>query len=153
MFSDRRDDGSDVSEDLRTLEGTESSRDLHAQLHHTQVPFGLIVGEGDCEIRKEPQDVIAVVTQADEQVMAWPLGFSTSGAGFLGQRRLTFVEGKPLGEGRHVSGKYTLVNRRGKFDLASALSSTLELIGAVEQQAHRTRPRLLFDLFDTLEFA
>jgi hypothetical protein len=63
VFSDRRDDGSDVSEDLRALEGAESSRDFHAQLHHAQVPFGLIVGEGNCQVRKEPQDVIAAVSK------------------------------------------------------------------------------------------
>ena len=46
MFSDRRNDGLNISEDLRTLEGSEGSRDFHVQLHHAQVPFGLIVGEG-----------------------------------------------------------------------------------------------------------
>ena len=74
MLSGRRDDRPDVGEDLRTLEGAEGSRDFHAHLHHAQVPLGLIVGEGDCEVRKEPQDVIAVVTQADDQVVAWKVG-------------------------------------------------------------------------------
>ncbi len=49
-FSGRGDDGPDVGEDLRTLEGAEGSRDFHAHLHHAQVPLGLIVGEGDCEV-------------------------------------------------------------------------------------------------------
>jgi hypothetical protein len=121
VFSDRRDDGPNISEDLRALGGVESSRDLHAQLHHAQVPFGLIVGKGDCEVLEEPLDVIAVVTQADKQVMAWPPGFSTSGAGFLGQRRLTFVVVEALGEDRHVFGEDAVVNRRGEFGLASHL--------------------------------
>jgi hypothetical protein len=55
VFSDRQNYGPNISEDLRTLEGAESPRDLHAQLHHTHVPVGLIVGEGNCEVRKEPQ--------------------------------------------------------------------------------------------------
>ena len=63
------------------------------------------------------------------------------------------MEGEALGEDRHVFGDDTLVNRRGEFGLASPLSRVLELIGAVEQHAHRARPRLLFDLFDGLEFA
>ncbi len=96
MFSDRRNDGSNVSEDLRALEGAESSQDLHAQLHHAQVPFGLIVGKGDCEVRKEPQDVIAVVTQADDQVMAWPPGFSASRARASSQWVLSLMEGETL---------------------------------------------------------
>ena len=29
---------------------------------HAQVLFGLVVGEGDCEVGDEPQDIIAVVT-------------------------------------------------------------------------------------------
>ena len=110
MFSDRRDDGSDVSEDLRALGGAESSRDLHAQLHHAQVPFGLIVGKGNCEVRKEPQDVIAVVTQADEQVMAWPLGFAASRAGASSQWVLSLMEGEALGEDRPVFDDDALIN-------------------------------------------
>lgn len=62
MFSGRRDDGPDVGEDLRPLERSEGTRDFHAQLHHAQVLFGLVVGEWDREVGDEPQDVIAVVT-------------------------------------------------------------------------------------------
>ena len=153
MFSGRRDDGPEVCEDLRTLEGAERSRDFHANLHHAQVLFGLIVGEGDREVGDEPQDVIAVVTQSQEQVMAWPSGFSAAGAGAFGQRGLTFVEGEPPGEDRHVSGDDTLANRFREFGLALILSLTPELIGAVEYRAHLCRPRLLLDLFDCLEFA
>ena len=110
MFSDRRDDGSDVSEDLRALKGAEGSRDLHAQLHHAQVPFGLIVGEGNCEVRKESKDVIAVVAQADQKIVAWPLGFSTSRAGSSSQWVLSFVEGQPFSEDRHVFDDDALIN-------------------------------------------
>lgn len=58
MFSGRRDDGPNVGESLRSLEG---ARDFHAQ-----VLFGLVVGEWDREVDDEPQDIIAVVTQAQE---------------------------------------------------------------------------------------
>ena len=91
------------------------ARDFHAQ-----VLFGLIVCEGDREVCDEPQDVIAVVTQA--QVVAWPLGFSTAGAGAFGQRGLAFVEGKPLVEDLHVFGNDILANRFGEFGLALVLS-------------------------------
>ena len=94
MFSDRRNDGPNISEDLRTLECAEGSRDLHAQLHHAQVPFGLIVGEGNCEVRKEPQDVITVVAQADQKVVAWPLGFSASRTRASNQWVLSLMEGE-----------------------------------------------------------
>ena len=153
MFSGRRDDGPDVGEDLRTLKCAEGARDVHAQLHHAQVLFGLIVGEGDCEVGDEPQDVIAVVTQTDEQVVPWPPGFSAAGAGAFGQRWLAFVEGEPLGEDRHVSGDDTPANRFREFGLALILSRAPELIGAMKHRAHLRRPRLFFDLFDGLEFA
>ncbi len=99
MFSDRRNDGSNVSEDLRTLEGAEGSRDLHAQLHHAQVLFGLIVGEVNCEVLTEPQDVISVVAQADQKIVAWPLGFSALSAGASSQRGLSLMC-SPTGEAR-----------------------------------------------------
>lgn len=63
--------------------------------------FGLVVGEWDREVCDEPQDFIAVITQAEEQVVAWPPDFSAAGAGAFGQRGLAFVEGGPLGEDRH----------------------------------------------------
>jgi hypothetical protein len=65
---------------LRTLEGAESAQNLHAQLHQAQVPFSLIVGEENCEVRNEPRDVIAVVAQAEQKVVEWPLGFLASRA-------------------------------------------------------------------------
>ncbi len=153
MFSGRRDDGPDVGEDPRALEGAEGARDFHAQLHHAQVLFGLIVCEWDREVGDESQNVIAVVTQAEEQVVAWPPGFSAAGAGAFGQRGLAFVEGEPLGEDRHVSGDYTLANQFREFGLALILSRASELIGAMKHCAHLRRPRLFFDLFDGLEFA
>ena len=70
MFFDRRNDGLNISEDLRTLEGWEGSRDFHVQLHHARVPFGLIGGEGNCEVCKEPQDVITLVRKRTS--MLWP---------------------------------------------------------------------------------
>ena len=48
VFSGRRDDGPDVGEYLRTVKCTEGAQDFRAQLHPTQVLFGLIVGEEDC---------------------------------------------------------------------------------------------------------
>ena len=144
MFSDRRNYGPNISEDLRTLECAEGFRDLHAQLHHAQVPFGLIVGEGNCEVRKEPQDVITVVAQADQKVVAWPLGFSASRARASSQWVLSLMEGEALGEDRHVFGEDGVVNRRGEFGLASPLSRALELIGAVEQHRSSRPPTASF---------
>jgi len=81
VFSDRRNYGPNISEDLRTLECAEGFRDLHAQLHHAQVPFGLIVGEGNCEVRKEPQDVNGSRASGPEGcgLAAWLFGLARQG--------------------------------------------------------------------------
>ena len=120
MFSDRRDDGPNISEDLRALEGAESSRDLHAQLHHAQVPFGLIVGEGNCEVRKETLGRHHG-SRASGPEGLWPgrLAFRPRAPGHLGQWVLSLMEGEALGEDRHVFGEDALINRRGEFGLAS----------------------------------
>jgi hypothetical protein len=112
VFSNRRNDGPNISEDLRNLKGAEGSQDFHAQLLDAQVPFGLIVGEGNCEVRKEPQDVVTVVAQADQKVLAWQLGFSASRAGAPRQGVVSLMEGEALGEGRHVFDEDGVVNRR-----------------------------------------
>jgi hypothetical protein len=151
MFSDRRDDGSDVSEDLRALDGAESARNLHAQLHQAQVPFRLIVGEENCEVRNEPQDVIWVVVQAEQKIVAWPFGFLASRARESSQWVLLLMVGEALVEDRLVFGEDAVMSRLGELGLASPLSRPLELIGAVEQHVHRARPRLLFNIFDSLE--
>ena len=72
MFSGCRYHGPDVGEDLRPFDRTEAPRDLHAQFHHAQVLFGLIIGERDFEIRQKPQDIVAEVSQANEQIMPRP---------------------------------------------------------------------------------
>ena len=84
-------------------------------------------------------------------VVAWPLGFSASRARASSQWVLSLMEGEALGEDRHVFGEDDVMNRRWEFGLASPLSRALELIGAVEQYAHRAHLLLLFDLFDSLE--
>ena len=85
--------------------------------------------------------------------MAWPPGFSATGAGAFGQWGLTVVECEPLGEDCHVFGDDPQANGFRKFGLALVLSRAPEMIGPVEQRAHLRRPRLFFDLFDGLEFA
>lgn len=85
LFYGRRDYGPDVREALRSLERLEGSRDLYEQLHHEQVLFGLVVGEWDCKVGDEAQDVIAVVMQAQEQLVAWPPGLWAAGAGAFTQ--------------------------------------------------------------------
>jgi hypothetical protein len=85
VFHGRRDYGPEVRELLRSLERSEGSRDFHEQLHHVQVLFGLVVGEWDCKVVDEAQDVITVVNQAEEQIVTWPPGLWAAGAGVFSQ--------------------------------------------------------------------
>lgn len=97
VFPDRQNGGLNISEDLRTLEGAEGSRDFHVQLHHAQFPFGMIVCEGNCRVHEEPQELITIVTQADQKVMACLLGFSVSPAKASSHWVSSFMEGEYMG--------------------------------------------------------
>ncbi len=92
MLSGCGDHGPDVGEDPGSLDRAETPRDLHAHFHHAQVLFGLIVGEGDVKIRKEPQDVAAEVPQANEEIMPRPSRLSPSRTGFWHQWWQPFME-------------------------------------------------------------
>jgi len=54
LFSRGRNDGSEPREDLGAFEGSKAPRDFHFDLHHPEVLFGQIVGEGRVEVIKEP---------------------------------------------------------------------------------------------------
>ena len=51
------------------------------QLDHPDVALGSVVVERDPEVVGEPEDVVAVEIQADEQVAGWGLADHTAFAG------------------------------------------------------------------------
>ncbi len=153
MLSGCGDHGPDVGEDPGSLDRAETPRDLHTHFHHAQVLFGLIVGEGDVKIRKEPQDVAAEVSQANEEIMPRPSRLSPSRTGFWHQWWQPFMEVCALGKDCHVLGEYILMNGCREFGVASPLRGTLQLIGVGEQRAQLCRPWLFFDLGDGPRFA
>ena len=55
LLSRGRDDRSEERENPRALEGPEAAGDLHLDLHHPQILFGEIVGEGHVEVSEETQ--------------------------------------------------------------------------------------------------
>ena len=85
-------------------DAAEATGDFLFDLHHAGVAFGLIVGEGHGQIVEEAQDVLFAICQAQEKIVpsaarfaAMALGFSLGGGGH--ERRLSLVEGQPLGPG------------------------------------------------------
>src|SRR5580700_10923347 len=60
-------------EDLSTVEGSEGPGDFYFDLHHPEVLFGQIVGEGHVEIGEEAQRFGFERFQPFEQVMAGTL--------------------------------------------------------------------------------
>ena len=78
-----------------TVQGAEAAGDFLRDLHHAGVAFGLIVGEA--------QDVLFAICEAQEKIVpgsarfaATALGFSFGDGGH--ERRLSLVEGQPLGQ-------------------------------------------------------
>src|SRR6202521_3382693 len=55
LLSRGRDDRPEERENLRALEGPEAAGDLHLDLHHPQILFGEVVGEGHVEVGEETQ--------------------------------------------------------------------------------------------------
>lgn len=88
----------------------EAPRDFLFDLHHAQVLFGLVIGEGNCGIGQEPQDGVLMGLQPQEQIMSDPSphappAFPLAGLRPRGQRRLSVVEGQPLGEAVVIAGR------------------------------------------------
>ena len=54
LLSRGGDDRSQAGENLGAFQGSERAGDFHPDLHHSQVLFGQIVGEGDVEIGEKP---------------------------------------------------------------------------------------------------
>ncbi len=73
MFSRGRNDGSQAREDLSALEGSKGSGDFHFDLHHPEILFGQIVGEGRVEIGEEAPRFDFERLQPFEQIVAGPL--------------------------------------------------------------------------------
>ena len=63
LFSRGGDDGAEAGEGARAGHGSEAAGDFHLDLHHSQVPLGLVVGEGDGEVSEESQDIAFELVQ------------------------------------------------------------------------------------------
>ncbi len=82
LLSGGRDDGSESGEDSSAVEGSEAARDFHFDLHHPEVLFGQIVGEGHVEIGHEPQRFGFERLQPVEQIVARALFGASARGGF-----------------------------------------------------------------------
>ena len=72
------DTGMFEDEAQESLEAAERAGDLLSQLHHPQIPFGLVVVEGHGEVAHEGKDAVVVVAEAVEQIAGLALLASTS---------------------------------------------------------------------------
>jgi hypothetical protein len=70
LFSGGRNDGSEGDENPRPFEGSEAPRDLHSDLHHSQVLLGQVVGERHVEVGHEPQGLGFERLEPFEQIVA-----------------------------------------------------------------------------------
>src|ERR1700722_4442488 len=148
-----RHDGPEERENPRALEGPEAAGDLHLDLHHPQVLFGQVVGEGHVEIGEETQRFGFESLQPVEQIVAGSLFGTPSRLGWglvFGQLA---VEGEAKANRRPISldeGCDRLGRERARPRLARLVHGG---VGAKERVAHAFGPGLLVDLDQALEFA
>ena len=95
LFSRGGYDGSDASEGARAGHGSEAAGDFHLDLHHSQVPLGLVVGEGDGEVSEELQDIAFELVQPDQEIVSGAMGRPSARSAPSGEGRLVSMEGEP----------------------------------------------------------
>ena len=95
LFSRGGYDGSDASEGARAGHGSEAAGDFHLGLHHSQVPLGLVVGEGDGEVIEETQDIAFELVQPDQKIVSGSMGRASARSDLSGEGRQVSMEGEP----------------------------------------------------------
>ncbi len=68
---------------------------FHLDLHHSQIPLGLVVGEGDGEVSEESQDIAFELVQADQEIVSGAMGRPSARSAPSGEGRQVSVEGEP----------------------------------------------------------
>jgi len=138
---------------LRAFEGSETARDFHFDLHHPQVLFGQIVGEGHVEVSHEPQGFGFERLEPFEQIVAGALFGASSREGF----RLQFGQLAMEGQTEPNRGPIALDEGREGLRREGASAGLARLVdggvGVQEHGAHEFGPGLLFDVDEGLEFA
>jgi len=141
-----RDEGTNGRKVGCSVLATEAAGDFLLDLHHAGVAFGLIVGEGNSQIIEEAQDVLFAICEAQEKIVpgsarfaATALGFSLGGGGR--ERRLSLVEGQPLGQDGVVTAfKLCMQARPERVESNPALAGEVcGVTGAAQQLLHLAR--------------
>src|SRR5271155_5757540 len=148
-----RDYGSEEREKPRALQGPETAGDLHLDLHHPQILFGEVVGEGHVEIGQEPQRFGFELFQPVEQIVARALFATPACVGLRLQRgqlaviRQAHPHRRPiaLDEGLDLLGRQRPLSR-----LPRRLHRR---VGLAQHRAHEFGPGFLFEFDQALEFA
>ena len=122
----------DFGEGAGSLRGSEATADLELGLDHSQVPFGLVVIEGDAVFQEEAQDFVFPVAEAIEEVQGLsPFGASTFSSGLLRLRidGVTFVE-------NFVILSQNAFSRYGANAATSAIVPFSQILGIQQQFNH-----------------
>ncbi len=95
LLSRGGDDGAEAGEGPRAGRGSEAAGDFHLDLHHPQVPLGLVVGEGDGQVIEESQDIAFQLVQPDQEIVSGAARRLSARAGLSGEGWQVSMEGKP----------------------------------------------------------
>ena len=153
LFSGGGDDGADAGEGSRAGHGSEAAGDFHLDLHHPQVALGLIVGEGDGDVREESQHIGFALVQPDQEIVSGAMGGSTAGSDLSGERRLVAMEGKAAPDDGVVAFDQGAQNEGRQRRRALGDSAAHGAVGLDEKIAHLSGPLLFVDVDQGFEFA
>ena len=153
LFSRGGYDGSDASEGACACHGSETAGEFHLDLHHSQVPLGLVVGEGDGEVIEEAQDIAFELVEPDQKIVSGAMGRPSARSDPSGEGRQVSMEGKPTPGDGVVAFDQRAQSERRQRRRAFRDRGAEALVGVEEKIAHLPGPLLLVDVDERLELA
>ena len=140
-------------EGARAGHGSEAAGDFHLDLHHSQVPLGLVVGEGDGEVSEESQDIAFELVQPDQEIVSGAMGARPRAPIALARGGWFRWKASPRRTMALVAFDQGAQNGRRQRRRAFGDGGADAFVGLEEKIAHLPGPLLLVDVDQGLEFA
>ena len=126
---------------------------FHLDLHHSQVPLGLIVGEGDGEVIEKSQHIAFELVQPDQEIVSGAMRRPSAGSDLSGERGLVAMEGESAPDDGVVAFDQRAQNEGRQRDRPLSDRDRDTLDGVEDKIAHLPGPLLLVDVDERLKLA
>ena len=147
------DDGAEAGEGPCPGHCSEAAGDFHLDLHHPQIPFGLVVGEGDSEVIEESQHIAFELVQPDQKIVSGSMGRASARSDLSGEGRQVSMEGEPAPDDGVVAFDQRAQNERRQRRSAFGQGGAHGAVDLDEKIAHLPGPLLLVDVDQGLKLA